>query len=198
MSFDQDKRRDVYVLRFDDTYPGLQVQCRKPGHRQLRQLTRAVLVLGDDLSGRGLPGETVLEAWDALFKALQASIMQWNLTDRGRAVPVSRLLDQDDEFLLDVARAWYARVVLHRPQPVDRPVDTQEPGTPESQETPAEGEPVSPWGGPGVDEEWLAQFPMHTNPGPPAEPGEAVLDPEDDPAAAVAGVPVDAPEPAGV
>lgn len=176
MSFDQDKRRRTYGLRFDDDYPGLVVQCRKPGYRALRELTSAVLVLGDDLTGQGLSGATVLEAWDDLFSALERSVVQWNLTDSGQAVPLSQLLDQDWEFLLTVAKAWYREVVQRppekRPQPRPQAGDNLDDEEPESGET-----PLPPTiGEDGTDEEWLAQ--IRTVPIPP----EPVAVDEDEPA----------------
>lgn len=167
MSFDQDKRRRTYGLRFDDDYPGLVVQCRKPGYRALRELTSAVLVLGDDLTGQGLSGATVLEAWDDLFSALERSVVQWNLTDSGQAVPLSQLLDQDWEFLLTVAKAWY-REVVQRP-PEKRPQPRPQAGG-NLDEEPESGEaPLPPTiGEDGTDEEWLAQFKTVPPPPPPA------------------------------
>lgn len=176
MSFDQAKRRRVYALRFSDQFPGLVIQCRKPGYLPFRKVAQAVLALGDDLSGRGMPGDALLEAWAPLLEAFQASIVRWNLLDDGRSVPVSRLLDQDWEFLVATGRAWYRDVVIRfegadRPQGVDEPVDN----SPEDYPVPAQHQDTQlppTIGEPGTDEEWLTQFAMHEPPPEPDENGE--------------------------
>lgn len=113
MSFDQDQRRKTYRLNFRP-FRGLLVSVRKPGFAALAALTRAVLVLGDDFDGPDLSATDRMNAWSELFGAFADSLLIWNLTDRGRAVPATRdgVLAQDLEFLLAVARSWYAAVVI--------------------------------------------------------------------------------------
>ena len=113
MAFDQTSRRKTYALTFRP-YPGLTVWCRKPGFAALEDLTAAVLALGDEFDGERMSGEERVRWWGVLFRALERSVSDWNLTDGGRTVPVAGLLDQDHEFLLALARTWYAIVVLHR------------------------------------------------------------------------------------
>lgn len=148
MSFDQGQRRRVYPLRFRD-FGGLVVQTRKPGWSAFRQLTSAVLVLGDDLDGWGLPASGKLDAWDDLFTAFADSVVSWDLTDRGRAVPATKrhVLAQDFEFLMALARTWYTVVVQHteKAAPVEDALPHDDP------------QPVDNTG-PQVDEEWLSQF----------------------------------------
>lgn len=115
MGFDQNTRRKVFELPFRATYPGLLVRCRKPAFGALEQLYGTVLVLGEDLDGRGLSVPVRLAAWRDLFEAFADSMISWNLSDRGRDVPATKkgVLAQDQEFLLTVARTWYRLVVLH-------------------------------------------------------------------------------------
>lgn len=142
MSFDQDQRRKTYRLNFRP-YRGLVVSVRKPGFGALAALTRAVLVLGDDFDGPDLSATDRMAAWSDLFGAFADSLLSWNLTDRGRAVPATRdgVLAQDLEFLLAVSRTWYAAVVLAPPGHGEEPDAVDEP--------PAEQE---------FDEEYLAQL----------------------------------------
>lgn len=129
MAFDQDNRRRVYELDFRP-YPGLIVRCRKPSFRALDALTEALLLLGDDLSGEQLPGSTRITAWRKLFRAFADSLISWTLFDRDRAVPATRkgVLSQDLEFLLDMARTWYAVVVQLQEQPTP-PAPREDPPT---------------------------------------------------------------------
>lgn len=183
MSFDQSKRRSTFVLYFDEDFPGLEVHCRQPGYRPLRTLAQAVLALGDDLDGRGMSGDAKLEALEPLFSAFAQCVRRWNLVDEGRAVPLTELLDQDWQFLLVLARAWYRQVVPgQRPRAVDyaqagdSSVDEQDgvtdvelPGEPGAGDEDG-SVPPSPWGEPGTDEEWLGQFATKTMPEHPEEP----------------------------
>lgn len=180
MSFDQAQRRPTFVLHFDDDYPGLEVHCRRPGFRPLRTLAEAVLVLGDDLDGRGLSGDDKLTAFEPLFTAFAQCVRRWNLVDEGRAVPLAALLDQDWEFLHSLARTWYREVVpgqrpqvLDHPQPVDEPVDGPEPDDEPGAHDQDGAVPPSPWGQPGTDEEWLGQFDTRTLPAPELTPDPA-------------------------
>lgn len=153
MSFDQDRRRKVYQLAFRP-YRGLRISVRKPGFGALVALTRAVLVLGDDFDGDGLSGTDKLDAWEDLFGAFADSLISWDLTDRGRAVPATRegVFAQDHEFLLALARTWHAVVVLAEPTP-DEP---ERPGPESEFEDHADRgwEPLEPE----LDEEYLAQL----------------------------------------
>lgn len=111
VGFDQAGRRMTYALTFRP-YPGLTVWCRKPGYAALEDLTDAVIHLGEDFAGDRIAGDDRVRWWGALFRALRRSVVDWNLTDHGRSVPVADLLDQDPDFLLALARTWYAVVVL--------------------------------------------------------------------------------------
>lgn len=176
MSFDQDKRRKTYALSGFENYPGLTIHCREPGYRAMRELGAAVLVLGDDLTGAGLAGDALLDAFEPLFTALERSVIRWDLLDGGRTVPLSQLQDQDLEFLLEITRTWYERVVQGRhPQPVDNPGDNPlEDYSMPAAAGPVPDSPLPPTiGEDGTDEEWLAQFAAHTPP-----PG--AFDDEDD------------------
>jgi hypothetical protein len=75
------------------------------------------------------------------------------------------VLEQDPEFLLELARTWYYVVVLADPDAGEQ----AEPVIPEAED---DGEPV-------IDEEWLSQLPM--GPVPPAAVSEP--DPPDEVAA---------------
>jgi hypothetical protein len=146
MSFDQDRRRTVYPLRFRE-YGGLLVRLRKPGWSAMLKLTEAVLVLGDDLEGPGLPASGKVAAWTQLFEAFADSLVGWDLLDRGRAVPATLdgVLGQDFHFLLALARTWYVVVV----QAEDRTVEPEQEEEPVAPPEPAEPE---------FDEEYLAQL----------------------------------------
>lgn len=182
MSFDQGKRRRTYALRFK-TYPGLEISFRQPGFLALDWLREATLSLGDDLGGDGLSGDALLDAWRPLFDAVADSVVKWNLTDNGRAVPVSRILNQDWPFLLDIARVWYFAVV----QRTDGIIAPEKPAASDSAaDSPwpvqdADAPDDEPFG---VDEEYLAQIPTQTLPAPvmaesPADRGVALsLDPD--------------------
>lgn len=188
MSFDQSQRRPTFVLNFDEQFPGLEVHFRRPGYRPLKTLAGAVLVLGDDLEGRGLSGDAKLDAFEPLFTAMASCVRRWNLVDEGRAVPLTELLDQDWEFLLVLAKAWYREVVPARrdrpravdyAQAVDSPVDNPEAGPDPATEglklgAPGPLDPSAPssWGEPGTDEEWLGQFAMHDMPPEPERPAQ--------------------------
>lgn len=145
MSFDQDRRRKVYPLRFRE-YGGLLVQLRKPGWSAMLKLTDAVLMLGDDLEGPGLPASGKVAAWTQLFEAFADSLVSWDLLDRGHAVPATQdgVLSQDFHFLLALARTWYM-VVVQASEQDDTPEETGQQDAPE----PAEPE---------FDEEYLAQL----------------------------------------
>lgn len=86
MSFDQDSRRRTYELPFRP-YPGLTVWVRKPSFAALESLTDAVAHLGEDLSGDRLATPEKLRWWGVLFRSFAASLVGWNLIDRGAAVP---------------------------------------------------------------------------------------------------------------
>lgn len=148
MSFDQDRRRTVYPLRFRE-YGGLLVRLRKPGWSAMMKLTDAVLVLGDDLEGPGLPASGKVTAWTQLFEAFADSLIGWDLLDRGRAVPatVDGVLAQDFHFLLALARTWYVVVV----QAEDRAVEPERQDEIEDLDLPEPAEPE-------LDEEYLAQL----------------------------------------
>lgn len=136
MAFDQDSRRRVYELDFKP-YPGLIVRCRKPSFDALAELTDAVLLLGDDLSGELLPGAERIAAWRGLFRAFADSLVGWTLFDRDHAVPATRkgVLSQDLEFLLDIARTWYLVVVQHQEQTAPQePPREDPPAEPEVEE----------------------------------------------------------------
>lgn len=178
MAFDQDKRRQTYVLPFGERtgLAGLEVATRKPGFKALRKLASAVLVLGDDFEGPGVTALDKLEAEADLFTALRMSTVSWNLVDRQRPIPLADMLTQDRELLLTIARAWY-RIVVQRdelaadeetedelddPQAVDDDVDNSVPV-------------IIPGLDPDVDEEWLAQLPTqgmpdHLPPDPTEQP----------------------------
>lgn len=134
MGFDQDVRRRVFELKFKP-YPGLIVWCRKPGYAALAKLSDAVLSLGNDLTGTRLAGPDKLAWWGVLFKAFAKSLVAWNLTDGGRAVPATKraVLDQDAAFLLAVVRTWYMVVVPHQEQPDTE--ETLDSATPDDDET---------------------------------------------------------------
>lgn len=147
MSFDQDQRRKVYQLAFRP-YRGLRISVRKPNFGALVALTRAVLVLGDDFDGDGLSGTDKLDAWEDLFGAFADSLVGWDLTDRGRAVPATRegVFAQDHAFLLALTRTWYTVVVLAEELPDEDAAPEQREQAPDE---PAEAE---------LDEEYLAQL----------------------------------------
>lgn len=132
MGYDQENRRKLYELTFRP-FPGLLVRCRKPGFAAFELLSDAVLALGDDFAGRGLAGEEQIYWWGKLFRAFARSLVAWNLSDRGRAVPATKrgVLDQDHDFLLQVVRSWYYTVVLHQevaePAASSAPVAAPEP-----------------------------------------------------------------------
>lgn len=156
MSFDQDRRRTVYPLRFRE-YGGLLVRLRKPGWSAMLKLTDAVLVLGDDLEGPGLPASGKVAAWTQLFEAFADSLIGWDLLDRGRAVPatVDGVLAQDFHFLLALARTWYIVVV----QAEDRAVEPE--SIHESDDRFTNHEPEEQFTSPEepeLDEEYLAQL----------------------------------------
>lgn len=161
MGYDQNERRRTFELNIRP-YPGLTVRVRKPGFAALERLTSAVLVLGDDLEGAGLPAPDRLKAWGQLHRAFAASLVGWSLLDGVRPVPATTagVLAQDPGFLLELARTWYHAVVL-RPADVDAPAEAD----PDTADLPSVGD-----GEPRVDEEWLAQFPTIPVPAPPAEP----------------------------
>lgn len=156
MSFDQDRRRTVYPLRFRE-YGGLLVRLRKPGWSAMLKLTDAVLVLGDDLEGPGLPASGKVAAWTQLFEAFADSLVGWDLLDRGRAVPatVDGVLGQDFHFLLALARTWYVVVVQaedRAAEPEHEEPDTQfEDHADRDWDLPESAEPE-------LDEEYLAQL----------------------------------------
>lgn len=172
MGFDQDERRRVYDLRFQQ-YGGLLVRVRKPGFSAFAQLTEAVLVLGDDLSGVGIAGTDKLAAWRDAFEAFAESLVSWDLTDRGRAVPVIRksVLKQDLPFLLALTRTWYAAVV-QRPDALDDDTssDGELPTDHSDVEWPGDDPAHSPEAEYAVDEEYLSQLFTQTLPIP--EPAE--------------------------
>lgn len=187
MGYDQNERRRTYELNIRP-YPGLTVRVRKPGFAALERLTSAVLVLGDDLEGAGLPAPDRLKAWGQLYRAFAASLVGWTLFDGVRPVPATAagVLAQDPGFLLELARTWYHAVVL-RPADVD---NTAGPSTWDSNSAQQSQDhrpervvsganeadmPPEDDGEPRVDEEWLAQFPTIPVPAPadsdpPAEP----------------------------
>lgn len=146
MSFDQDRRRRVYPLRFRE-FGGLTVRLRKPGWSATTKLTSAVLVLGDDLDGPGIPASGKVAAWTQLFEAFADSLVSWDLVDRGHAVPATRegVLAQDFTFLLALARTWYLVVV-----PAEDVDDEPDDAVPD----PEVSEPAEPE----LDEEYLAQL----------------------------------------
>lgn len=115
---DQSTRRTAYKLRFEDL-GDLHVRVRKPGYRALMLLNRAVRTLGENLRGEHLDADTKFDAWGHLFDAFAASLIDWDLKDRGVPVPATRagVLDQDPELLLRVAGVWYSRVVLRTERP---------------------------------------------------------------------------------
>ena len=162
MGYDQGQRRKTYGLNMLP-YPGLTIDVRKPGFSALQALTRAVLVLGSDFDGGHVTADVRMIAWDDLFAAFADSLVAWNLTDRGRAVPATRdgVLSQDPEFLLDLSRTWYTMVVL-------APVREQDPA-PEDH-PPAEVE-IDDRTAPDDDDEWLATIPTTTQPAPPEPVG---------------------------
>lgn len=126
---DQSTRRTAYKLRFEE-FDGLVVRVRKPSFRGLRKLARVVAILGDDLRGKHLEVESRLDAWELLFGAFTDALIDWNLTDRGKPVPVTRkgVRGQDVDLLLTVTAAWYRQVVLRheRVTPVE-PKSTRTP-----------------------------------------------------------------------
>jgi hypothetical protein len=151
VSFDQDRRRTVYPLRFRE-YGGLLVRLRKPGWSAMLKLTDAVLVLGDDLEGPGLPASGKITAWTQLFEAFADSLIGWDLLDRGHAVPatVDGVLAQDFHFLLALARTWYVVVIApDRDDADDVELDTSRFVSDANDSRPAEPE---------LDEEYLAQL----------------------------------------
>lgn len=115
---DQTTRRTVYKLRFEEL-DDLRVRARKPSLKGMALLSRAVRVLGDDLRGEHLAPHVRLDAWIELSDAFADALVDWDLTDRGIAVPATRegVHEQDIEFLLRVASAWYYRVALRVEQP---------------------------------------------------------------------------------
>jgi hypothetical protein len=145
MSFDQDQRRKTYRLNLRP-FRGLVVSVRKPGFDALEALTRAVLVLGDDFDGLDLSPTYRMSAWSELFSAFADSLLAWNLTDCGRAVPATRdgVRAQDLEFLLALCRTWHAAVVL---APMNQ-----------GDELEAGDQPDTPIAEPELDEEYLAQL----------------------------------------
>lgn len=150
MSYDQHRRRTVYPLDFKP-FPGLLVRVRKPSFSALEALTRAVLVLGDDLDGTDLPAIDRMSAWRELFTAFADSLVGWNLTDGGVPVPSTRdaVLAQDAPFLLSLARTWYMIIVL-RPPELDEPAAIEQP--------PEEPEAVEDDG----TDDYIANFPTTT------------------------------------
>jgi hypothetical protein len=129
MSFDQDRRRRTYELPFRP-YPGLTVWVRKPSFAALESLTDAVAHLGEDLSGDRLATPEKLRWWGVLFRAFAASLVGWDLIDRGVAVPatVDGVLAQDHPFLMALSHAWYYAVVLRSE---DEPAQPDTPPAPE-------------------------------------------------------------------
>lgn len=123
---DQTTRRTVYKLRFEEL-DDLRVRARKPSLKGMALLSRAVRVLGDDLRGEHLAPQARLDAWIELSDAFADALVDWDLTDRGIAVPATRegVHEQDIEFLLRVASAWYYRVALRVEQPA--PASAPEP-----------------------------------------------------------------------
>lgn len=127
---DQATRRRTYKLRFEEL-GDLRIRVRKPSLQGMCLLTDAVRVLGDDLRGEHLDARVRLDAWVDLADALADALIDWDLTDRGIPVPATRdgVFDQDIEFLMRVATAWYYRVVLRgeEPTPVAAPEPTPVP-----------------------------------------------------------------------
>lgn len=169
MSYDQDQRRRTYGLAMLP-FPGLTIDMRKPGFTALDALTRAVLVLGGDFDGRDVTPDVRMDAWRDLFTAFADSLVAWDLTDRGRAVPVTRegVLAQDPQFLLELVRTWYAVVVLAPPEhtAIEQPADEELP--PAQDDEDAE-----------VLDDYLANIPTTTLPEPaPAGPALAMTYPE--------------------
>lgn len=181
MGLDQDRRRRAYPLRFRE-FGGLVIQVRKPGWSAFEKLTRAVLVLGDDLDG---PNRSTIErmpAWRLLFEAFAESLISWDLTDRGRPVPATKtgVLAQDFALLIALARTWYVVVVQHdETAEAERAADDirkedRPQADPQAVDNPAGY--VDDGSAPEIDEEWLAQLPAQPflEPQPDAEPTAAV------------------------
>lgn len=126
---DQAARRRVYKLRFEEL-DDLRVRVRKPSLKGMRLLTRAVRTLGDDLRGEHLDSLSRLDAWTDLFDALADALIDWDLKDQGIPVPATQagVEEQDIEFLMRIASAWYHRVVMRVDQP--EPAATPEPAAP--------------------------------------------------------------------
>lgn len=119
---DQTTRRRAYKLRFEE-FGDLRVRVRKPSFRGLELLSRAVRQLGDNLRGEHLDAMVRLKAWGHLFDAFADALIDWDLTDRGVAVPPTRagVRDQDPDFLLRLAHTWYYRVVLRKERSTEQP-----------------------------------------------------------------------------
>lgn len=175
MSYDQDQRRKTYGLEMLP-FPGLTIDMRKPGFLALEALTRAVLVLGGDFAGERLSPTERIDAWGDLFTAFADSLVAWDLTDRGRAVPPTRdgVLSQDPQFLLELARTWYAIVVLD-------PMDSrrEEIGEPEPIHESDERFTNDPDALSSDDEAWLESFQTTTltpDPDPELETGGLITE----------------------
>jgi hypothetical protein len=161
--FDQARRRQVYDLAFK-AYPGLIVQCRRPGYAALLDLAGAETVLGVGMAGDAVVGRARIEAFAPVVDAFASSLVAWTLADQGVQVPATRagVYAQDYDFLVDIALTWYQRVVLRRERP--RPAAVE----PATEETPD----------PAADlEDALTEIPFTIGTPKPVEPVEPATEP---------------------
>lgn len=128
--FDQASRRTVFELRFA-RYGGLVVRVRKPSARGWELLADALDVLGTGLTSTRHPALARIRAGGWLIQAFADSLVGWDLDDNGLevAVTLDQVMDQDRDFLIDLAMNWYHKVVLlvERPAVAPAPAEQEEP-----------------------------------------------------------------------
>jgi hypothetical protein len=117
--------RRLYKLTFkgDPAFDGLEVTCRAPSMRVLmameEKIPRAVMAAGASMTADAAPdlsGVTEDDAGSAIQDVLQMlsdQIVAWNVTENGKAVPVSHdsLMDQDFPMLMAILDAYQREVM---------------------------------------------------------------------------------------
>jgi hypothetical protein len=169
MAYDRRAQLPTYVLRFEHL-PGLTVKMRRPGLAGLEDITSATAVLRRSVR-EGWPemDRRNLKAWRRLCRAFAASLESWDLVDAGE--PVAPTLDgvlaQDLELLIDLVQGWQhamsgTQASLSEDER-DGGVDDVADDTERAPGPYVEGEPFDPEN-PRLDEEWLAQLPVESEP----------------------------------